>query len=65
MATLHTSRTSPQFVTDHLIWSREGFDYLGGELDHAIVLLDVGEREQARAVLVEALRVMDRELETH
>ena len=65
MATLHTSRTSPQFVTDHLIWSREGFDYLGGELDHAIALLDAGELDRARAVLAEALRVLDREMARH
>jgi soluble cytochrome b562 len=66
MTALRTSQPAlPRILTDHLLWSREGFDFLAGELDHAIELLDAGQAAQARAVLAEALRVMDREMARH
>jgi hypothetical protein len=66
MATLHTSqRDLPQMVADTIAHLRDGYPFLAGEIEDAIALLDAGETERARAVLAEALRVMDRELVNH
>jgi soluble cytochrome b562 len=55
----------PPMVGDVITHLRQGFDFLGGEIDDAISLLDAGEVDRARAVLVDALREMDRELRRH
>jgi soluble cytochrome b562 len=55
----------PQLVSETLTHLRDGYDFLGGEIDDAISLIDAGEVGRARAVLVDALREMDRELRRH
>jgi soluble cytochrome b562 len=55
----------PKMVSETLTHLRAGFDFLGGEIDDAILLIDAGEVDRARAVLVEALAEMDRELARH
>jgi soluble cytochrome b562 len=66
MTALRTPQPAlPQMVSQTLTHLRDGYDFLGGEIDDAISLLDAGEFERARAVLVDALREMDRELARH
>jgi hypothetical protein len=52
-------------VSETLTHLREGYDYLAGEMSHAMALIDCGEPGLAREVLQEALRVLDREMARH
>ena len=66
MTTLRASQPAlPQMVSATLSHLRDGYDFLGGEIDDAISLIDAGKPERARAVLAEALRVLDREMARH
>lgn len=55
----------PQMVSATLSHLRTGYDFLSGEIAHAMALIDSGSPELAYEVLAEALRVMDRELARH
>jgi hypothetical protein len=55
----------PRMVSATLSHLREGYDFLAGEMSHAMALIDCGEPGLAREVLQEALRVLDRELVNH
>jgi hypothetical protein len=53
----------PQLVSETLTHLREGYDFLAGEMSHAMALIDCGEPSLAREVLQE--RVLDREMAEH
>lgn len=61
----NTQPALPEMVSDHLAWTQKGFAYVAGEMSHAVALLDRGEVDRARAVLVEALAILDREMARH
>ena len=66
MTALRTSQPAlPRMVSETLTHLREGYDFLGGEIAHAMTLIDCGEAELAYEVLQEALAVVNRELEQH
>ena len=55
----------PPMVGDVITHLRQGYDFLAGEMSHAMALIDCGESGLAREVLQEALRVLDREMAEH
>jgi hypothetical protein len=55
----------PPIVGDTIVHLRQGFDYLGGEISHAMALIDCGEPGMAYETLAEALRILDREMARH
>jgi hypothetical protein len=66
MTDLRTSQPAlPRMVSETLTHLREGYDFLAGEMSHAMALIDCGEPKMAYEVLAEALRVMDQELARH
>jgi hypothetical protein len=66
MTTLRASQPAlPPMVSETLTHLRDGYDFLAGEMSHAMALIDCGESGLAREVLQEALRVLDREMAEH
>jgi hypothetical protein len=43
MAALSTSQALPQMVSETLTHLREGYDFLAGEMSHAMAWIDCGE----------------------
>jgi hypothetical protein len=54
MTALRTPQPLPQMVSVTLSHPRDGYDYLAGEMSHAMALIDCGTPELAYEVLQEA-----------